>query len=68
MEKIFIDRQQNGATFDKKILKHWKKHYGKDGMKTQQEIDVMKRSKVVTYNYGNIEAIMKNSQNQQNPT
>ena len=68
MEKIFIDLQQNGATFDKKNLKHWKKHYGKDGMRTQQEIDGMKLSKVVTYNDGTIQAVMKNSQHHQNPT
>ena len=65
MEKIFLDRQQNGATFDRKILKHWKKHFGKKGMQTQQEIDVMRRSKVVTYNDSTIEALMKISQNQQ---
>ena len=65
MEKIFLDRQQNGATFDRKILKYWKKQYGKNGMQTQQEIDGMKHSKVVTYNDNTIEALMKISQNQQ---
>ena len=61
MEKIFLDREVNGVTFDRKLLKYWKEKYGKKAMQTQQGVDVAKHSSIVTYNDGTIREIMKNS-------
>ena len=63
MEKIFLDRELNGAIFDKKFLKYCNEKIGNNDMVKPDDDIVANNSNLHTYNDATIRELMKKHQN-----